>query len=117
MTLMRNSTFAAAVLVCVAAPLRSAETEWPQFRGPTGQGLATATGLPTEWSTTKNVVWKQSIPGHGWSSPVVSRGRVFLTTGEAVEGRGLSLRTICLDSSNGEVVWSTEVFAPPETTT
>ena len=42
---------------------------WPQFRGPGGQGHATATGLPLTWSETENVTWRTPIPGRGWSSP------------------------------------------------
>ena len=47
----------------VAAP--APRDEWPEFRGPTGQGHTTATGLPLEWSAEKNVVWKQPVPGTG----------------------------------------------------
>ena len=59
----------------------AAAAEWPEFRGPTAQGHATATDLPIEWSREKNVAWRQAVPGSGWSSPVVDRGRIFLTTG------------------------------------
>ena len=34
---------------------------WPEFRGPTGQGRSAAHNLPVEWSATKNVAWKQPI--------------------------------------------------------
>jgi outer membrane protein assembly factor BamB len=61
-----------------------AEARWPGWRGPGGQGVASATGLPTEWSETKNVAWKTPIPGRGHSSPVVWGDRIFLTT--AIEG-------------------------------
>ena len=48
-----------------------AEDEWPQFRGPEGQGHSTATGLPITWSETENIVWKMATPGEGHSSPVI----------------------------------------------
>ena len=54
--------------------------EWPAFRGPTGQGHSSEVGLPFEWSESRNVRWKTPVPGRGWSSPVVSGGRVWLTT-------------------------------------
>ena len=57
-----------ATLALIIAHSARAEN-WPEFRGPTGQGLYAGKGLPIEWSTTKNVVWKQPIPGKGWSSP------------------------------------------------
>jgi outer membrane protein assembly factor BamB len=52
----------------------------PQFRGPRGDGVAYGTNLPVTWSTTSNVVWSCTIPGKGWSSPVVWGDRVFATS-------------------------------------
>ena len=43
---------------------------WPQFRGPNGDGTSDATGLPTTWSETQNVKWKTTLHDRGWSSPV-----------------------------------------------
>jgi outer membrane protein assembly factor BamB len=88
--------------------------DWPEFRGPTGQGHAVATALPVEWSPTKNVAWKQAVPGVGWSSPVIAGGRIYLTT--AVKGPATtpSLRTLCLDAANGQIMWDTEIFSPAE---
>jgi outer membrane protein assembly factor BamB len=84
---------------------------WPEFRGPTGQGISTATNLPTVWSTKTNVIWKQAIPGLAWSSPVLSTDKIFLTT--AVEtNNAVSLRALCLDARTGGSLWSTEVFMP-----
>lgn len=57
-----------------------AEDEWPQFRGPQGQGHSTATGLPIIWSETENIVWKTAISGEGHSSPVISGNQIWLTT-------------------------------------
>ncbi|HLQ44389.1 MAG TPA: serine/threonine protein kinase, partial [Planctomycetaceae bacterium] len=54
--------------------------DWAEFRGPTGQGHAAGSKLPTEWSAKKNVAWKAAIPGKGWSSPIIVGERVFLTT-------------------------------------
>ena len=110
----------AIVSACCASGAAGAQpgnvADWPEFRGPTGQGHATATNLPLEWSPTKNVVWKQAVPGRGWSSPVVSRGRIFLTTGVAADGAPPSLRVLAFDGASGQPAWSTEVFAPGETT-
>ncbi len=87
---------------------------WPQFRGPTGQGISSEKNLPAEWSTTKNVAWKVDVEGEGWSSPVVVDGRVYLTaavTPAGGEGKDRSLRTLCLDVKTGKTVWNTEVFS------
>ncbi|MCA9062669.1 MAG: PQQ-like beta-propeller repeat protein [Planctomycetaceae bacterium] len=74
--------FAAPFLLMVfvgLAPSRG-DDEWPQFRGPGGQGHTDATGLPVTWSETENVRWKTAIPGEGHSSPVISGNQIWLTT-------------------------------------
>lgn len=58
----------------------AADDEWPQFRGPDGQGHSTATELPVRWSETENIAWKTAIPGEGHSSPVISGDQVWVTT-------------------------------------
>jgi outer membrane protein assembly factor BamB len=83
--------------------------DWPQFRGPTGQGQSVERGLPVEWSESHNVRWKTPVPGRGWSSPVVAAGRVWLTT--AVTSRsGASLRAVAFDVETGREVVNVEVF-------
>ncbi len=81
--------------------------DWPQFRGPTGQGVSEEKGLPLTWSETKNVRWKVAIPGRGWSSPVVRGERIWLTT--ATE-EGKSLRAIAVDLNTGAILQNVEVF-------
>jgi outer membrane protein assembly factor BamB len=81
---------------------------WPAFRGPTGQGHSTEEGLAVEWSELHNVLWKTPVPGQGWSSPVVSGGRVWMTT--AVVGHGASLRAMAFDATTGRQVVDVEVF-------
>lgn len=68
----------AATLAVVSTSLFAAE--WPEWRGPGGQGHAKATGLPASWSETKNVSWKTELPGRAWSSPVIEGKSVWLTT-------------------------------------
>jgi outer membrane protein assembly factor BamB len=96
------------VTLAALAPAAMAE-DWPQFRGPTGQGHSTERGLPLEWSETRNVLWKTAVPGSGWSSPVVSGGRIWVTTAVA-EPRGLSLRALAFDAATGREVVNVEVF-------
>ena len=80
-----------------------AAEDWPQFRGPGGEGHSTETGLPLQWSETQNVLWKSRVPGRGWSSPVVAGGRVWLTT--AIDQRGTaSLRLLAYDVASGKEV-------------
>jgi outer membrane protein assembly factor BamB len=61
-----------------------AGTSWPQWRGPSGQGISEEKNLPTTWSPTKNIKWKTQITGRGHSSPIVWGNKIFLTT--AIEG-------------------------------
>ena len=83
--------------------------EWPQFRGPDGQGHSSEQGLPTEWSEQKNVAWKTAVPGRGWSSPVIASGRVWLTTATTVQ-KDTSLRLMAFDVETGKPALDVEVF-------
>src|SRR6476620_10151074 len=100
-------------LLFIATP--SSSDEWPQFRGPAGDGLSMATNVPVNWSATEHVVWKQAIPGKGWSSPVLSRGKLYLTTADEVSADVTSLRALCVDAADGNIVWNVEVFQPDAT--
>src|SRR6185503_14790741 len=96
----------ALLLLCFVGMSAVAE-EWPQLRGPTGQGLSREKNLPLHWSDTSNVVWKTEIPGQGWSSPILYGNRIFLTS--TLES-GVSCHVICLDRTTGNISWNKEVF-------
>src|SRR5262245_21861424 len=81
--------------------------DWPQFRGPDGQGHSPARGLPLRWSEKENVRWKTPVPGLGWSSPVIAGGQVWLTT---ATDQGQSLRAVCLDAESGKLLRNVEVL-------
>ncbi len=81
--------------------------DWPQFRGPGGQGVATETNLPLKWSADANIAWKTSLPGDAWSSPVVWGDRVFVTT---ATDNGESCRVLALDRKSGKILWDKEAF-------
>lgn len=73
----------------VAASVATGAANWPQWRGPAGQGVSDESGVPLEWSASRNVAWKAPVPGQGHSQPIVWGNRVFLTAdieGPAVEG-------------------------------
>lgn len=53
---------------------------WPQFRGPLGNGVASAENVPLEFGEDKGVAWKSELPGRGWSSPVFDGTHLWLTT-------------------------------------
>ena len=86
---------------------------WPQFRGPTGDGIAKqGSNPPTNWSESEHVRWRTEIPGKAWSSPVAWGNAIFVTT--ATED-GLSMSAVALDRKSGAVRWNKEVFANTET--
>jgi len=98
------------LLVATCAPSFAAALDWPEFRGPTGQGISLAKNVPIHWSATSNVVWKTAVPA-GWSSPVISEGRIYLTG--AVETNGISLRALCVDANTSQIVWDVGVLHTP----
>src|SRR4051812_44592422 len=73
---MRSSL--ALIPLLIALPLSAAD--WPGFRGPNGSAVSDESQLPAEWGKDKNVAWKVAMPGYGWSCPVVSGDKVFVTT-------------------------------------
>ena len=107
--LPRTVTVLAVVGLCALAwPDGAMSQDWPEFRGPGGQGHSADRGVPLEWSESRNIAWKSPVPGQGWSSPVVSGGRIWVTT--AVEDRGVSLRALAFDTATGREVVNVEVF-------
>jgi outer membrane protein assembly factor BamB len=76
--------------------------DWPAFRGPNGDGVARNDKAPLEWGPAKNVRWKAPLPGPGNGSPIVSRGRVFVT---CAEEQGKKRNLYCFDRSNGAQLW------------
>jgi outer membrane protein assembly factor BamB len=98
---------ALAVLVSLCA--QAGGQDWPEFRGPTGQGHSPERDLPLEWSESQNIVWKTAVAGRGWSSPVIAGGRVWVTTATNERGAA-SLRALAFDSESGREIVNAEVF-------
>ena len=96
-------------LVAVTLTVGSAHAQWPEFRGPTGQGHSTDQGLPLDWGESRNIIWKREVPGRGWSSPVVLGDRVWLTTAIKTSG-GASLRAMAFAVDTGAPLVDVEVF-------
>ncbi|MBN2506074.1 MAG: PQQ-binding-like beta-propeller repeat protein [Verrucomicrobia bacterium] len=100
-----------AVLIATAAS--TARADWPEFRGPRGDGHVVESdgsrlvGLPLHWNETSNVTWKTAIPHRGWSTPVVCEGQVWLTT--ATED-GHDFFAIGVDAETGRIRFNQRVF-------
>lgn len=108
----------------------SVGADWPEFRGPQGNGHAVAKDLPLHWSDKVNVRWRTEIAGRGWSSPVIEGDRIWMTTaieipltdeerakleankgGEPTTMVGrLKLRAIGVDRTSGKVVLDRELL-------
>ncbi|QDT66359.1 PQQ-binding-like beta-propeller repeat protein [Calycomorphotria hydatis] len=125
-----------ALLVCCLTAHNILAAEWPQFRGPEGQGVVTsAENLPTTWSESEHIQWKTPIPGKGWSSPVIENGTIWLTTsfvkpltGAALEREkqkfasnpvsknmefigDVTLHVIAVDAETGRITRNIELFS------
>jgi outer membrane protein assembly factor BamB len=107
----------------LAQSLAGATADWPQFRGPLGDGHSPARQVPLTWSETNNLAWKVSLPGRGRSSPVAQADRIWLTL--AVEqgvvrkrigpddmqtAEHVTLAAICLEGRTGKLLWHTTLF-------
>ncbi len=126
-----------AVLASAAVGFSAADdSNWPQWRGPEGRGVASGTSYATEWSPGKNIAWKTPVEGRGHSSPVVWGDRLFLTTSirggpsghtppdhlgytmkpgyknpDSEEGNySYTLKVLAYDSRNGKLLWEQTAY-------
>lgn len=91
-------------LCCASAALAS---NWPQFRGPAGDGHADTNRVPLTWSEGEHVKWKTPVHGKGWSCPVVWEKQIWLTT--ATED-AKQLFVMCVDADSGKVLRDEKLF-------
>jgi hypothetical protein len=111
------------VFMVFASAAWSQADDWPQFRGPTGDGISMATNLPLTWSPTQNVAWKTPVPGRGRSSPVLLGERIWLTTAletgvrtfaegpdQMQQAERVKIEVVCLDRATGRTVFQVELF-------
>ncbi len=138
--LHRASTLVAMLGVLILPSPASSESvsgsNWPQWRGPESQGISSENNLPSEWTATKNIVWKTPIPGRGHSSPIVWGNNLFVTTaiqGPVIPGAktlqhftadgGVFLhpdvvggeyehafKVLCFDTDTGKILWERTAY-------
>ena len=105
---MKNTILLCVFCVFAVATVSAQEEEnWPRFRGPNGQGVSTATGLPVTWNAGENIAWQRDIPGEGWSSPIIWNDHIFLTS---VTDGLKNCHVIALDRKTGDILWNKIVF-------
>jgi outer membrane protein assembly factor BamB len=108
--LYRISTYCLLLFPIVAL----AGEQWPQFRGPSGDGHSDAKNVPTKWAENKNIKWKVAVHDKGWSSPVVWGKQVWVTTATA---KGDKYYAVCFERDTGKVIYDLLLFelGPKET--
>jgi outer membrane protein assembly factor BamB len=127
-----------AFVALTAASTRALAENWPQWRGPGGQGISSEAKLPTEWAPDKNVAWKTELPGSGHSSPIVWGDRIFVTAvveGEVIAGQKAvahtmggkpflhpdstagdkkhTFKVVSLDARTGKILWDQTAYEGP----
>ncbi len=98
--------------VCGPVSTTGLAEDWPQWRGPRGDGTSLEKGLPTRWNgpQKQNIAWKVEIPGRGHASPVVSGDRVFVVSCRQERRERILL---CLDRQSGRILWEKVVIVSP----
>jgi outer membrane protein assembly factor BamB len=98
-------------LLLIATPAPAAD--WPQWRGPSGQGYADDEKVPLEWSADKNLLWKVALPGAGHSTPIIWGNRVFLTCANA---NGTERIVLCVSAEEHKIIWKKSIRSDPDKT-
>src|SRR5437667_2129974 len=96
----RGSCWSIAVCLLLLAGVAAARAEnWPQWRGPSNDGISNEKNLPAEWSATKNIAWKLPLPGTSGATPAIWNDRIFLTSQD-----GSDIVLLCV-STEGKQLW------------
>ncbi|MFP4055687.1 MAG: PQQ-binding-like beta-propeller repeat protein [Candidatus Brocadiia bacterium] len=108
---MRAHAAVAILLLCLGPLARTAQSGsiWPRFRGPNGEGIAEAPGLPTRW-TEADYDWRVELPAIGHSSPVVWGDRIFVTAGDS---KNATRYVLCIRGADGSVLWTRRYDSKP----
>lgn len=124
---VRFKIFPCILLAATVASTSCQAQDWPQFRGPNGNGIVSSIEHPKEWNATTNVAWTVDIPGGGWSSPIVIGDKIYLTTAAGpmrpvgfMQGVAnmrptkpeapLTFQVMCLNLKDGSEVWTTPLM-------
>lgn len=112
-SLVSNLIFAVLAIILLVVSRLNVFADWPEFRGPQGNGHASAAGstnlvgFPLNWSEMENLKWKTAIPEVGWSTPVVMGGQVWLTSATT---NGHDFFVICVDAETGQIRFNEKLF-------
>jgi len=77
-------------------------TDWPQWRGPFSNGSSDEKGLPAKWTKTENMAWVCPLPGPAAATPIISNGKVFISS---TDEQNSDLLGLCIDAGSGKELW------------
>ena len=106
----KNSSLRLPALLILLLSFPASAANWPEFRGPSGNGNVGTARLPLTWSETKHVRWKMALPGQGWSTPVAWDGQLWMT---AAEDQGRVLLALCV-GTDGKLQHRVKIFSVEE---
>ncbi len=86
----------------------SSAGDWPHWRGPYLNGSSDEKNLPVTWSKTENIAWTASLPGHSSATPVIVKGKVFVSS---TDRDSSDLLALCLDARTGRELWRKKLGA------
>jgi outer membrane protein assembly factor BamB len=94
----------------LVSSMAAGATDWPQWRGPFFNGSTDERGVPASWSEAEGIAWVTPLPGPSGATPVISKGRVFVTS--TVKGTPQFV-ALCLDAASGKALWRKDVGSDP----
>ena len=103
---MRRELLTVLTVVCLASASLFAES-WPQWRGPSLNGVSEETGLPSTWSATENVAWKLPLPAFSGATPIVWNDLVFLNV--ATERATGNIELWAVNRDTQAVAWTRQL--------
>jgi len=96
---MRHRIVQVMAIILFSITVTHAEN-WPQWRGPSLNGVSTEKNLPAKWTSEENIAWKLAMPEWSGSTPIIWRDRIFLNVAE-----GNDLYLWCVDRTRAAVLW------------
>lgn len=97
-----KKTFVQMMIVVLLFGLQALAADWPHWRGPFLNGTTDEKNLPEKWTKTENVAWVCPLPGHSSATPVICKGRVFVSS---CDREGPDLYALCIDAKSGKELW------------
>jgi len=98
-----TSTLCAVIALMLSLPAAAQAENWPQWRGPAGDGVSHETKIPLKWGPSQNVLWRTELPGAGGATPAVWGGNIFVTSAQ-----GDDLVLLCV-GTDGKQKWKHKV--------